>query len=133
MARPPSIPLALARDDQVVVVFDDACGICWRGVHLVRTFDWLGRFAFVGYFDAFERFPEIAGTDMDDGVRARFPDGTVTVGIDAVRSIAMRTPVGALVAWTLYVPPIRWIARRAYCWVAARRHTVCALQPPSGR
>lgn len=118
---------------RVVVVFDDTCGMCWKGVRLVRAFDWLHRFRFVGYFDAFDRYPEIAGTDMDEGVRARFPDASVTVGIDAVRSIAMRTPLGVLVAWTLYIPPIRWVARKAYCWVAARRHTTCKLNPSGHR
>lgn len=126
-----AIPAAAA--DHVVVVFDDTCGICQRAVRFVKAFDWLRRFHFEGYSTAFSMFPEIAGTDMDEGVRARFPDGSVAVGIDAVRSIAMRTPLGALVAWTLYIPPIRWVGRKAYCWIAERRHTACRLVPGGRR
>ncbi|MCW2926607.1 MAG: hypothetical protein JWM86_575 [Thermoleophilia bacterium] len=102
-------------------------------MRFVKAFDWLGRFTYEGYSTAMFTYPEVAGTDMDEGVRARFPDGSMTVGIDAVRSIAMRTPLGVLVGWLLYVPPIRAVARRAYCALARRRHTVCRLVPPKGR
>jgi hypothetical protein len=46
-----------------------------------------------------------------------------------VRSIMMRTPLGALVGWLLYVPPARALANRLYCAIAARRHTSCRLHP----
>lgn len=115
---------------RVLVVFDDMCGVCQGAVGFVKRFDWLHRFEFEGYTTAMLAYPEIAASDLDEGVRARFPaDGSITVGIDAVRSIAMRTPLGALWAWTLYIPPVRWLGRKAYCWFAARRHTVCRLVP----
>ena len=122
-------PASSSAASKVVVVFDDTCGICQRAVTFVKRFDWLHRFHYEGYSTAFGLYPEIAGTDMDEGVRARFPDASVTVGIDAVRSIAMRTPLGVLVAWTLYIPPIRWVARKVYCAIARRRHTACRLVP----
>jgi predicted DCC family thiol-disulfide oxidoreductase YuxK len=113
----------------VLVIFDDTCRMCTRSVRFVRAFDWLRRFEYAGFSEAAMQHPEVAASSLDDGLRARFPDGSMTVGIDAVRSIMVRTPLGALVGWTLYVPPIRAVARRVYCEIARRRHTSCRLVP----
>ncbi len=66
----------------------------------------------------------------------RFADGSVTLGADAVRSAAMRTPLGALVAWPLYVPGLHRLGTLAYGAIAARRRRrggACALPARPGR
>lgn len=111
---------------RTLVVFDDTCRMCTRSVRLVRAFDWLRRFEFAGFSTAVQ-LPEVAASELDEGIRVRFPDRSITIGIDAVRSIMVRTPLGALVGWLLYVPPIRAVGDRAYRFVAARRSTSCRI------
>lgn len=114
-------------DDRVLIVFDHTCRMCTRSVRIVRAFDWLRRFRFAGFSTAAAQLPEVAASELDEGIRVRFPDRSITIGIDAVRSIMMRTPLGALVGWTLYIPPIRSLGDRAYRVVAARRGTTCPI------
>jgi predicted DCC family thiol-disulfide oxidoreductase YuxK len=110
-----------APTERPIVVFDDGCPVCRRSVRLLRGMDWLRRLDTLGYSAAVERFPEVSRGTLGDGLRVRFPDGSVRVGIDAVRSIAMRTPLGAPLAWPLYVPGLRAVGDRAYRAYAVRR------------
>lgn len=103
------------------VVFDGGCAYCRRQERRVRRLDWLGRFATLDYDSAVEAWPEVARGALGDGLRVRFPDRSVTVGIDAVRSIAVRLPLTALPALLLWLPPLRWLGGRVYRLVAARR------------
>jgi len=116
-----------------IVVYDDACGFCARSVRLMTGLDWLGRLDRLGYSVAVERYPEVARGLLDEGVRVRFPDGTVTVGIDAVRSALVRTPLGALPAALLYLPPVRLLGARVYRFVAAHRRRDLACPVPGSR
>ena len=110
-----------------LVIFDDTCSMCTRSVRFVRAFDWLARFRYTGFSTAAANIPELSAANLESGLRVRLADGSFRVGIDAVRSIAMRTPLGALLAWLLYVPPVHRIGDRAYRAVAARRHNSCRL------
>jgi predicted DCC family thiol-disulfide oxidoreductase YuxK len=114
--------------ERPVIIYDQDCGICQRSLRLVKAFDWLGVFDSCSYWDALERYPEATEGGIDAGVRVRFADGSCRVAIEAVRSIAIRTPLGALVAWTLWIPPVKALAARAYAFVASRRHSSCALK-----
>lgn len=111
----------LPRPSKPTIVFDGACGMCRRTMRMVDAFDWLSAFAQQPYDEAVVRYPQVERRQLDEGIRVLFADGSVVVGIDAVRSIAMRTPLGALLAWTLYLPPVRWLGARAYRSIAARR------------
>ena len=97
-----------------LVVYDDSCAFCTRSVRLLRRLDWLRRLDDEGYSTAAERYPELGRGALGEGLRVRFADGSVTLGADAVRSAAMRTPLGALVAWPLYVPGLHGIGTAAY-------------------
>lgn len=119
-----------------LVVYDDSCAFCTRSVRLLRRLDWLRRLDDEGYSTASERFPEIGRGALGEGLRVRFADGSVTLGADAVRSAAMRTPLGALVAWPLYVPGLHRLGTLAYGAIAARRRRrggACALPARPGR
>ncbi len=115
-----------------IVVYDDTCRMCRRSVRWVRRFDWLRRLDDLGYSVAVEQYPELGRGVLGDGLRVRYDDGSVVIGIDAVRAIAIRTPLGVLVAWTLYLPPVRTVGARGYATIAARRRpegAACPLPP----
>jgi predicted DCC family thiol-disulfide oxidoreductase YuxK len=103
------------------VVFDGGCGFCRRQELRIRRLDWLHRFDAVPYDAAVQVWPEVARGSLGDGLRVRFPDETVTVGIDAVRSIAVRLPLTVLPALLLWVPGLRWLGAQAYGSVARHR------------
>jgi hypothetical protein len=90
-------------------------------MRMLRALDWLRRLDRLGYSEAVVRYPELGRGALGDGLRVRFPDGSVALGVDAVRSAAIRTPLGALVAWPLYLPGLHGIGARLYARVAARR------------
>jgi predicted DCC family thiol-disulfide oxidoreductase YuxK len=104
-----------------IVVYDDSCAFCTRSVRLLGALDWLRRLDRLGYSEAVVRYPEIGRGSLGDGLRVRFLDGSVALGVDAVRSAAIRTPLGALGAWLLYVPGLHALGARVYAAVAARR------------
>lgn len=103
------------------VVFDGGCGFCRRQERRVQRLDWLRRFDTRAYDDAVVDWPEVGRGTLGDGLRVRFPDGSVTVGIDAVRSIAVRLPATALPALLLWFPGIYQLGRVGYGIVARRR------------
>lgn len=103
------------------VVFDGGCVYCRRQERRIRLLDWTRAFETLPYDRAAQRWPEVRRGALGDGLRVRFPDGSVTVGIDAVRSIAIRLPLLTLPALLLWVPPIRALGAAAYRVVAANR------------
>ncbi len=104
-----------------VVVFDGGCSFCRRQERRIRRLDWLGRFDTLDYDSAVAIWPEVGRGALGDGLRVRFPDSSVTVGIDAVRSIAVRLPLSALPALLLWVPGLRALGAKAYGVVSRRR------------
>lgn len=116
-----------------IVVYDDTCGMCRRSVGWVRRLDWLRRLDDMGYSVAVVRHPEVGRGALGDGLRVRFPNGDVALGIDAVRSIAIRTPLGALGAWALYIPGVHGLGARGYAQIAKRRRPEGVACPLPGR
>jgi predicted DCC family thiol-disulfide oxidoreductase YuxK len=103
------------------VVFDGGCAFCRRQERLIRRLDWLRVFDTVPYDAAVQVWPEIARGTLGDGLRVRFPDHTATVGIEAVRSIAIRMPLTAIPALLLWLPGFKQLGAAAYRFVAKRR------------
>jgi predicted DCC family thiol-disulfide oxidoreductase YuxK len=103
------------------MVYDDSCAFCTRSMRLLGALDWLRRVDRLGYSLAVDRYPEVGRGALGEGLRMRYPDGSVAVGVDAVRAAGIRTPVGALVSWPLYLPVIHGLGARAYRFIAARR------------
>ena len=109
---------------QSVVVYDGECAFCRRQISRIRRKDTHGKFALVprqtpGIED---RFPQLAQSDFNTGMRLIAPDGRIFVGADAVYHIARDLPFWRRVAWLYRVPGIQKLARLAYAWVAARRY-----------
>lgn len=66
------------------------------------------------------------------GMPMKTRDGVVMVGFPAVRRALMQTPLGALVAWALYVPVVRTIGRKVYGRVAVNRRRDAACPTHEG-
>lgn len=103
------------------VIFDGGCAFCRRQARTIARLDWLRRFTSVPYDDAVNVWPEVARGTLGDGLRVRFADGTVRIGIDAVRSIALRMPLTAIPALLLWLPGFHRLGDVAYRFVARRR------------
>ncbi|MCW2927632.1 MAG: hypothetical protein JWM86_1600 [Thermoleophilia bacterium] len=103
------------------VIFDGGCAYCRRQARRIEQLDWLGRFTCVPYDDAVQVWPDVSRELLGDGLRVRFDGGSVPVGIDAVRSIALRMPLTAIPALLLWVPGIHALGAWAYGIVARRR------------
>jgi predicted DCC family thiol-disulfide oxidoreductase YuxK len=103
------------------VVFDGGCAFCRRQERLIRRLDWLHVFDTVPYAAAVEVWPEVARGTLGDGLRVRFPDQTATVGIEAVRSIAIRMPLTAIPALLLWVPGFKQLGAAVYRFIARHR------------
>jgi predicted DCC family thiol-disulfide oxidoreductase YuxK len=119
--------------DRPTVIYDDRCGMCRRSARTVRRLDWLARLDDMGYSVAEQRYPEVARGALGEGIRLRYPDGSVAIGIDAVRGIAIRTPLGALGAWALYLPGLRSLGALGYAQIAKRRNPEGAACPLPAR
>lgn len=114
-------PAAATSQEKPFVVFDGGCAFCRRQERVIRRLDWLHVFDTVPYDAAVQVWPEVARGTLGDGLRVRFPDATATVGIEAVRSIAIRMPLTALPALLLWLPGFRQLGGLAYRFVARRR------------
>jgi predicted DCC family thiol-disulfide oxidoreductase YuxK len=114
--------------------FDGRCGLCRRSVAWLRRLDWLGRLAFI---DIFRAAPGELPVGLDlamTGMPMRTGDGRVLLGFPAVRRALARTPLGAVVAWALYLPGVSALGGRVYRSIALnRRRDACAIGPGAGR
>lgn len=72
-----------------VIVYDGECRFCLWSVGRIRRFDRNGRFGYLPrQADGMEeRFPVLARSDFNTGLRLICADGQVDVGADAVYQI----------------------------------------------
>lgn len=115
------------------MIYDGNCGFCISQVERIRRLDVLGQFELLPSQtpDLLERFPQLAGHDLDSALRLVAPDGRVFVGAEAVYEIAKRLPRFRAVAWVYRLPLVRPIAERIYAWVARRRYQLSRCQSGS--
>jgi predicted DCC family thiol-disulfide oxidoreductase YuxK len=108
----------------VTVVYDGNCRFCASQVSWIQRRDKKGVFDFMpsGTPEVLRRFPQLAGHDLDSGLRAIWPDGRVAIGADGVYEIALRLPGWRSAAWLYRVPGLGPLWRRLYAWIAARRY-----------
>lgn len=61
------------------------------------------------------------------GIPMRTRDGRTLLGFPAMRRALMQTPLGALLAWTMYIPGISHLGHAVYARVAANRARACTI------
>jgi len=68
------------------------------------------------------RFPKLANSDFNTGMRLIVTDDDIYVGADAVYQIYRRLPPFHWVAWVYRVPILHWVFRAGYALIAKYRH-----------
>lgn len=118
----------MARD---TCYYDGHCGLCRRTVRVLRALDWLGTLRFEDMLTARPGTQPVPIETAMRGMPMRTSGGKVHVGFPAVRRALIRTPLGAVLAWILYVPGLSYLGARGYQWIAdhRRRSVSCGLPP----
>lgn len=107
-----------------VVGYDGGCGMCRGAAWCLRRLDWAGRLEVVD-LAARTGVPEALRSLGPAGELAGMPmvgsDGSVVVGMEAVRRALSRTALGRPMAWVLGWPWVRGVVERWYGRVARGR------------
>lgn len=118
----------LARSRSVkkyVVCFDTFCPVCRRSKLALERFD-VGRR--ITYLDIHDRpamqqaMPKVSYTQALREMLVIAPNGKVTGGFDAFRTIAWVLPAAYVLIPFLYLPGVAWIGRRVYKAIARNRY-----------
>jgi predicted DCC family thiol-disulfide oxidoreductase YuxK len=118
---PPMAPPAEAQSP--TLIYDGECGFCSQAVALLRRWDREQVLRFVPFQDgaAVARFG-IALPALAAAMHLIRPDGRVYAGADAAPELLRLLPGKRWLAPLFRVPGVLPLARRAYAWIAARRH-----------
>lgn len=124
---------------QPAIVFDGQCPFCQRQIARIRKRDTRGVFEYLPKQTegVDRRFPQLADGDFNTGMRLVHPDGSVSVGADAVYEIAKQLRGWRWLAWLYRVPVLHALCRWGYAWIAQNRyklgktceHGACEIKP----
>lgn len=105
------------------VIYDDRCRLCSRSVRWLKALDWFRQFRYVGLSDP--RILSELGIAPEEALRELklWDRGRLFGGYAAWVRIASRLPLWFWLTPIGRLPPIEWLGRRAYEWVA--RHRSC--------
>lgn len=110
--------------DRPTIIYDGECRFCQWSLRRIRKLDRREQFEYLPRqadgVDA--RFPILAQSDFDTGLRLISGDGDVQVGADAVYAIYRQLPPYHLVAWTYRVPVFHQLFKAGYGLIARNRH-----------
>ena len=113
------------------LIFDGECGFCREAVDLLRRWDREQVLRFVPFQDGAAvagfniAFPALAGA-----MHLILPNGRVYAGADAVPELLRLLPAPRRWLAPLFrLPGVLPLARRAYTWIAARRHCLVRGAP----
>jgi predicted DCC family thiol-disulfide oxidoreductase YuxK len=108
----------------LTVLFDGACNLCRGSAQRVRHFDKAQRIELLDLHDpaAPRRFPQVNREEAMRWMQAVDSNGKVFTGSEAWARIGLLLPGWKFAAWILLVPGIRWIAGKAYTWIARNRY-----------
>lgn len=113
--HPPSRPL---------IIYDGECNFCRRQVRRLQERDRAMQFEYAArqLEGLDERFPLLAASDFNTGMRLIDPHGRVFVGADAAYEIARRLPGYRRIAWLYRLPVFHQVAKAGYALVARYRY-----------
>jgi len=109
---------------ELTVLYDGACSICRASVARVQRADSHHRIEFVDVHEpaAQKRFPQIDPEVAMRLMQAIDADGRMWSGAEAWARMGLLLPGWNLLAWSLLLPGVRWIAAKVYFWVARNRY-----------
>lgn len=114
-----------------VVLFDGRCGLCLGSRRWAEKLDWYGAVNWVNFRDPEVRaaVPQLTDAQLENEMWVVRADGRAMSGFAAWRDLLKGLPLMFLPALLLYVPPIPFIGKRVYRYIAARRRLTCEIQP----
>ena len=117
-----------------VVIYDGECRFCQWSVQRIRKLDRAGLFEYLPRQarEVDERFPLLAESDFNTGLRFIRDGVEVSVGADALYEIYRRLPVYRFFAWVYLLPVLRQIFRAGYAFVARNRHRFGRVECDTG-
>lgn len=107
----------------MTLVYDAECGFCVRSLRVVRALDVLGVCRYLSSRDdrALQRFPMLAGSDLDEAMYAVTGSGRVYRGFFAFRRAALSLPLAWPLLLLFYFPGAELAGPAVYRWIAANR------------
>ena len=113
-----------------VVVYDGECRFCNWSVRRIQRLDKRGQFECVPrQAQGIElRFPKLADSDFNTGLRLIIEADEIYVGADAVYEIYRRMPPFELLTWLYRVPGLHALFGAAYAFIARNRHRLGRVQ-----
>ena len=113
------------------LIYDGECGMCRAAVERLRRWDREKVLAFVPFQDdaAVARFG-IGLPALAAAMHLVLPGGRVFTGADAAPELLRLLRGKRWLAPLFRVPGVLPLARRAYAWIAARRHCLVRGVPP---
>ena len=107
------------------LLYDGRCPICRRGVRRIAG---VVRKRGFGVMPLQRRWVAerlaARGETIPDEMLLLLPDDRLLVGVDAFLYVGRRIWWAAPAAWLMGLPGFRWLARRAYAWVARNRYAI---------
>ena len=106
------------------VVYDGACKVCTRIVHVLQSWDRQRLLEIVPSQAAGvrARFPWIPDRAYAESVQVIGPGGQTWQGARAVEQVLDVLPKGKLITWIFSIPFVRPLAERFYRWFARNRY-----------
>lgn len=111
-------------DRTPAIIYDGQCRFCLWSIGRIRRLAREGQFEYLPRQQRGldERFPILAQSDFNTGLRFIHADGTVHVGADGVYEIYRRLTPFHLIAWVYRLPLLTWVFRLGYSLIARNRH-----------
>ena len=110
--------------DRPTIIYDGECRFCQWSLRRIRRMDRREQFEYLPRqadgVDA--RFPILAQSDFNTGLRLITNGGIVHVGADAVYEIYRQLPPYHLVAWSYRIPVLHQLFKAGYGLIARNRH-----------
>lgn len=117
---------------KIIVVFDGHCGICDGGRVLLEKMDWLHAFDCRSNQESstYEAYPQLSREECERELKV-IEGSKILSGADAMIRVWQKTPLSMPFGWLLAFPPLKWIARLLYPYLANNRYRiskVCGLK-----
>lgn len=113
------------------VVWDTECGFCAHSVRLLKLLDWFGRCHYIGQQEA-TAHDAIRRPPIEDALwvlEQAQPQARGWYGFAGFRRLAWALPLGWGFLPLLYLPPIPWLGRHVYRWIATHRRDIMKHLP----